>query len=148
MKYKKRPQIKMLTEEERKSDLNYDLIMDIVRNRMPETRRNAFGDIIYSKQYIGDEVFEYWVTYDEFKRPVKYKDSRNHYWCCDYNTKGNIMYFEDNSGYNETYRYYAKNLVICNTNQGEKIKKRVVSKKFITRDIFVQSEDFVSKKEN
>lgn len=60
-----------------------------------------------------------------------------------YNGKGNISLYWDNSGYQEEYRYYARNLIICTTSYGEKIKKKVVNEKFITRDIFIQSRDYI-----
>ena len=127
-----------------KPTFSYNLSKDITKDKTPEIKRNTFGDVIYSMQYIGDEKFEYWVDYDENRRPISYKDTRGHTWNCMYNGKGNISLYWDNSGYQEEYRYYARNLVICTTSFGEKIKKKVSStEKFITRDIFIQAYDYV-----
>lgn len=126
-----------------KPTFSYNLSQDITKDRTPEVKRNVFGDVIYSMQYIGDEKFEYWVEYDKNRRPINYKDTRGRTWDCVYNGKGNISLYWDNSGYQEEYRYYARNLVICTTSFGEKIKKKVSNDKFITRDVFIQSDDYI-----
>lgn len=126
-----------------KPTFSYNLSQDITKDKTPEVKRNTFGDVVYSMQYIGDEKFEYWIEYDENRRAISYKDTRGHSWNCIYNGKGNISLYWDNSGYQEEYRYYARNLVICTTSFGEKIKKRVSNDKFITRDIFIQSDDYI-----
>lgn len=127
----------------KKPTFSYNLSRDITKDKTPEVKRNTFGDVIYSMQYVGDEKFEYWVDYDENRRPISYKDTRGHSWNCTYNGKGNISLYWDNSGYQEEYRYYARNLVICTTSYGEKIKKKVNNDKFITRDVFIQSDDYI-----
>lgn len=128
---------------QQKPTFSYNLSQDITKDKTPEVRRNAFGEVTYSMQYIEDEKFEYWVEYDKDGRPINYKDTRGYMWNCVYNAKGNISLFWDNSGYQEEYRYYARNLVICTTSFGEKIKKKIVSnERFITRDLFIQSYDY------
>lgn len=122
--------------------LSNELSHEITKDKSPITKRNDNGDLIYSCQYIGYEKFEYNIDYDTSRRPIKYQDSRGASWECIYNGKGNICYYWDNTGYEESYKYYARNLVICTTSFGNKIKKKVVSNKFITREIFICSEDY------
>lgn len=127
-----------------KPTISHDLSKEITKDKSPIVKRNSFGDVIYNMQYIGDEKFEYWVEYDDNRRPLSYKDTRGCSWYCKYNGKGNICNYWDYSGYQEDYRYYANNLVICTTSFGEKIKKKVITNnKFITRDIFIFSDDYI-----
>lgn len=126
-----------------KSTISYSLSQDITKDKTPELKRNQFGDVIYSMQYNGDEKFEYWVDYDDNRRPLKYRDSRGYSWGCTYNGKGNLSCYFDNTGYREDYRYYARNLVICTSSFGDKIKKCVKSKNYITRDAFIMSDDYI-----
>ena len=93
--------------------------------------------------WLQGEVDEYWIEYDECRRPISYKNSRGYSWNCKYNSKGNISSFWDYTGYQEDYKYYARNLVICTTSFGEKIKKRVISDNPITRNMFITSEDYI-----
>lgn len=124
--------------------LSYSLSQDITKDKSPEVKRNSHGDVIYSMKYIGDEKLEYWVDFDEKNRPTHYRDSRGNDWKCMYNSKGNISIYWDNTGYEEYYKYYANNLVICTTSFGEKIKKCIDREsRFITRDIFINSNDYI-----
>lgn len=121
--------------------VSHNLSKDITKDRSPEVKKNRYGDIIYSMMYVEDEKFEYWVDYDEKRRPIKYKDSRGYTWSCIYNSKGNIHKYWDNSGYSEEYRYYANNLIICTNSIGNKIKKYINRNRYITRDVFILSKD-------
>lgn len=122
--------------------LSYGLSQDITKDKSPEVRRNSHGDVVYSMKYVGDEKFEYWVDFDENNRPTRYNDSRGNSWRCMYNGIGNISEYWDSTGYEEHYRYYANNLIICTNSFGIKTKKRIDrSSRFITRDIFVNAEE-------
>lgn len=125
-----------------KPTFSYTLARDITKDKTPKIERNVFGDVTYSMQYIGDEKFEYWVSYNENRCPINYHDTRGRTWDCLYNKKGNISFYWDNSGYQEDYKYYAKNLVICTDSFGSKIKKKVPRDKPITRELFIQSCDY------
>lgn len=129
----------------RTKPLSYSLSKEITMDKTPEVKRNSFGDVIYSMQYIGYEKFEYNIEYDNLRRPLSYIDSRGCSWGCKYNNKGNISHYWDYTGYTEEYRYYANNLVICTTSFGDKIKKRIekFDGRFITRDIFISSDDYI-----
>lgn len=126
-----------------KPTISHSVSKDLTKDKSPKVERNTFGDVTYSMQYVGDEKFEYWITYDESRRPLSYKDTRGQSWNCKYNSKGNIANYWDYSGYQEDYRYYINNIVICTTSFGEKIKKRIKTDKFITRDTFILSDSYI-----
>ena len=141
--YYNQPKFSDVKKKATKPVISYSLSQEITKDKSPEVKRNTFGDIIYSMQYIGDEKYEYWIEYDECRRPISYKNSRGYSWNCKYNSKGNISSFWDYTGYQEDYKYYARNLVICTTSFGEKIKKRVIADNPITRNMFITSEDYI-----
>lgn len=124
----------------KKPVISYSLSKDITKDKSPKVKKNTAGDIIYNMQYIGDEKFEYWLDYDEQRRPIKYKDTRGRIWNCIYNSKGNISYYWDNSGYQEIYKYYANELVICTNSFGDKVRKKVRRNKYITRNVFIAAD--------
>lgn len=127
-----------------KPTISYSLSKEITKDKSPEIKRNQFGDVIYNMQYIGYERFEYWVEYDNCRRPISYRDTHGCSWNCKYNGKGNISSYWDYSGYQEDYRYYANKLVICTTSFGDKIKKKVISNgRPITRDLFISSDNYI-----
>lgn len=126
-----------------KPTLSYSLSQEITQDKSPVVKRNSFGDVIYSMQYIGYEKFEYWIEYDEDRRPLSYIDTRGCSWKCKYNSKGNICDYWDYSGYQESYRYYKNNLVICTNSFGNKIKKKVITNKYVTRDLFISTDDYI-----
>lgn len=120
--------------------LSYGLAQDITKDKSAEVKRDTHGNVIYNGIYVDDEKFEYWVDFDENNRPFQYRDSRGNSWKCMYNSMGNISVYWDNSGYEEYYKYYANNLVICTTSYGDKIKKRIErGSRPITRDVFINT---------
>lgn len=129
--------------------LSHRLSIELTKDRSPILRKNKNGDITYSMQYVGDEKYEYWIVYDDSRRPIKYIDSRGYTWSCTYNSKGNISTYWDNSGYSEVYRYYANGLVICTNSYGVKTKKKITRDerlKFISRNSFIIANDYILSK--
>lgn len=127
--------------EQKQPIVSYQVSKDITKNREPEIKRDSRGNVIYSSQYLGDDKFEYWVDYDVYNRPIKYTNSRGYEWSCLYNSKGNISKFWDNTGYEETYKYYANNLVICTDSFFNRTRKNIdKSRGYITREVFLMSE--------
>lgn len=124
----------------KKPVISYNVSKEITKDKSPETKRNSHGDIIYCKKYVGDEKFEYWIEYNDNHCPIYYHNTRGYEWRCRYNNKGNISDYWDNTGYEEQYKYYINNIIICTTSFGEKIKKVINrSERLITRDIFINS---------
>ena len=136
----RRRHIKKDNTNKKQSPVSYKVNKELTKNKMPESKRDQHGNIIYASQYVGDEKFEYWIDYNDDNQPIRYHDSRGSQWNCKYNSKGNISDFWDSSGYEEKYSYYKNNTVICTTSYGESIKKTIERTNMgITRDIFINS---------
>ena len=121
--------------------LSKELSKEITKDKTPVVERNDNGDVIHGITYTGMNKFEYWVKYDDTK-PIRYTDNMGRSWGARYNSLGNISDYWDYTGYEEVYKYYANELVICTTSTGMKIKKHVkrIEGKPITRDVFVKTD--------
>jgi len=119
--------------------VSYNVCKDITKNKEPKEKRDKHGNIIYASMYVGDELLEYWVEYNNLCQPVYYYDSRHNWWKCKYNNHNNIAYYWDNTGYEEIYNYYRNNVVIRTDSFGNKVKQVIDINKLITRDLFITS---------
>lgn len=118
--------------------VSYKIARDLTKVKEPETKLDTHGNVIYSSVYIDDEKFEYWVDYNTICQPIHYHDSRGCEWWVKYNSKNNISEYWDNTGYEESYHYYAGNVVICHDSFGNKHKKIIDrTETNITREVFI-----------
>lgn len=111
---------------------------EITRDKTPVIEKDNNGNVTHKIIYTGESKQEYWIEYDSNLPIHMYSISGYECWW-KYNNVGNISDFWDNTGYQEKYKYYKNDIVICTNNYNENTKK-VINRnkyKYITRELFM-----------
>ena len=99
--------------------------------------KNRKGNVTDKETTNNSVTRSYHIDYNENNNPEHYVSNYGYESWTKYNNRGNIAEYWDNTGYREVYTYYRNRHVVCETSEGEVIKRQISDEyPFVTRFIF------------